>query len=93
MQQRILTTLLSTFRTRSSFLDFGNWLTSVMVVSGFALPVTLAHSGVIHSMASIMAMVGGGLVYGTSESSTPSVHPGMQHDPDVLPPFSHWTQF
>lgn len=51
----------------SSFLDFGNWLTSTMVVSGFALPVTLAHAGVIHSMACIMAMVGGGLVYGTSE--------------------------
>ncbi|CAO1624063.1 unnamed protein product [Jaminaea pallidilutea] len=49
----------------SSFLDFGNWMTSVMVVSGFALPVSLAHAGVIHSMAAIMAMVGGGLVYGT----------------------------
>lgn len=42
-------------------------MTSVMVVSGFALPVSLAHAGVIHSMAAIMAMVGGGLVYGTSE--------------------------
>lgn len=40
-----------------------------MVVSGFALPVTLAHSKVIHPMASVMAMIGGGLVYGTSEST------------------------
>lgn len=38
-----------------------------MVVSGFALPVALAHAGVIHSMACVMAMLGGGLVYGTSE--------------------------
>lgn len=34
---------------------------------GFALPITLAHTGVITEMAGIMSIAGGALVYGTSE--------------------------
>jgi hypothetical protein len=51
----------------SAFLDFGNWLTAATVVSGFALPITLAHAGIIREMACIMSSAGGLLVYGTSE--------------------------
>jgi len=51
----------------SAYVDFGNWLTSGIVVMGFALPITLAHTGVITEMAGIMSIAGGALVYGTSE--------------------------
>lgn len=53
----------------SAYVDFGNWLTSGIVVMGFALPITLAHTGVIAEMAGIMSIAGGALVYGTSECS------------------------
>lgn len=52
----------------SAYLDLGNFLTGMMVVSGVAFPLALAHSGVIAPMACIMAVSGGALVYGTSES-------------------------
>jgi len=45
--------------------DLGRFLTSLIVVTGFALPIVLAHSGIIDSKASAMSIVGGGLVYGT----------------------------
>ncbi|KAJ8078799.1 Vacuolar protein sorting-associated protein 55 [Marasmius tenuissimus] len=45
--------------------DIGRFLTSVIVVTGFAFPVVLAHAGVIHTTACVMSIVGGGLVYGT----------------------------
>jgi hypothetical protein len=51
----------------SAYVDFGNWLTSGIVVMGFALPITLAHTGIIAEMAGIMSVAGGALVYGTSE--------------------------
>ncbi|KLO10670.1 vacuolar protein sorting 55 [Schizopora paradoxa] len=45
--------------------DFGRFLTSMTVVTGFAFPVILAHSEIIRPAACIMSIVGGGLVYGT----------------------------
>lgn len=51
----------------SGFVDFGNFLTGMMIVSGVALPLALAHSGVIAPAACIMSIAGGALVYGTSE--------------------------
>ncbi|KIY43414.1 vacuolar protein sorting 55 [Fistulina hepatica ATCC 64428] len=45
--------------------DLGRFITSIIVVTGFALPVVLAHSEVITTSAGIMSIVGGGLVYGT----------------------------
>ncbi|KDQ18439.1 hypothetical protein BOTBODRAFT_52460 [Botryobasidium botryosum FD-172 SS1] len=45
--------------------DFGRFLTSCVVITGFALPLVLAHAEVIHPTASAMSIVGGGLVYGT----------------------------
>lgn len=49
----------------SGAIDLGRFITSVVVVTGFALPIVLAHSGVIHGTACVMSIVGGGLVYGT----------------------------
>ncbi len=49
----------------SAFVDFGHFLTALMVVSGFAFPLTLAHAGVIAGTACVMSVTGGALVYGT----------------------------
>ncbi|KAG8746917.1 Vacuolar protein sorting-associated protein 55 [Ceratobasidium sp. 414] len=45
--------------------DTGRFLTSCIAISAFALPLVLAHAEVIKPTASAMAIVGGGLVYGT----------------------------
>ncbi|KAJ2001895.1 Vacuolar protein sorting-associated protein 55 [Coemansia thaxteri] len=49
----------------SSVADLGRFLTSVLIVSGFGLPVVLAHSGIITAAAMAMSVCGGVLVYGT----------------------------
>ncbi|KAJ3489075.1 hypothetical protein NLI96_g2385 [Meripilus lineatus] len=45
--------------------DLGRFITSIIVVTGFALPLVLAHSEVIAPTACGMSIVGGSLVYGT----------------------------
>ncbi|KIJ69382.1 hypothetical protein HYDPIDRAFT_179214 [Hydnomerulius pinastri MD-312] len=45
--------------------DLGRFITSTVVVTGFALPVVLTHSEVIRPGACVMSIIGGGLVYGT----------------------------
>ncbi|TFK42561.1 vacuolar protein sorting 55 superfamily protein [Crucibulum laeve] len=45
--------------------DLGRFITSMIVVTGFALPIVLAHSDVIDPKACAMSIAGGGLVYGT----------------------------
>ncbi|KZV62839.1 vacuolar protein sorting 55 [Peniophora sp. CONT] len=45
--------------------DLGRFITSIFVVTGFALPLVLAHAEVITPGASVMSIIGGGLVYGT----------------------------
>ncbi|KAG8954634.1 Vacuolar protein sorting-associated protein 55 [Tulasnella sp. 424] len=49
----------------SAAVDLGRFLTSIIVVTGFALPLVLAHAEVIRHTAALMSIVGGGLVYGT----------------------------
>lgn len=48
-----------------AFADLGDFFTAVMVVSGAALPLTLAHAGILAPAACGMAIAGGGLVYST----------------------------
>lgn len=45
--------------------DLGRFLTSIVVVTGFALPLVLAHSEIIRPAACAMSIIGGSLVYGT----------------------------
>jgi len=49
----------------SAPIDLGRFITSIFVVTGFALPIVLAHSRIIDPKACAMAIVGGGLVYAT----------------------------
>jgi hypothetical protein len=46
-------------------MDFGRFVTAIIVVTGFAFPLILAHADVIKTEACAMSIVGGGLVYGT----------------------------
>ncbi|KAJ3525169.1 hypothetical protein NMY22_g10685 [Coprinellus aureogranulatus] len=50
----------------SPAVDFGRFLTSLIVVTGFALPIVLSHSGVINGKACVMSIAGGG---GASQAS------------------------
>ncbi|KAI0079934.1 vacuolar protein sorting 55 protein [Panus rudis PR-1116 ss-1] len=45
--------------------DLGRFITASVVVTGFALPLVLAHSEIIRPAACGMSIVGGALVYGT----------------------------
>jgi hypothetical protein len=45
--------------------DLGRFITSTIVVTGFALPIVLAHSEIIRPSACVMSTIGGALVYGT----------------------------
>lgn len=42
--------------------DLGRFISSIIVVSGFALPVVLTHSEVIRPGACVMSIIGGGCV-------------------------------
>lgn len=50
--------------------DLGRFCTGFLVVMGIALPVVLAHSGLITIGAMAMAVTGGLLIYGTIISFT-----------------------
>ena len=50
----------SSYESSSPAVDFGRFLTSIVVVTGFALPIVLSHAGVITGQACIMSIAGGG---------------------------------
>lgn len=49
----------------SASVDFGHFLTGFLVLTGLALPITLAHVGEIGSAACVMSISGGLLIYGS----------------------------
>ncbi|TFK29958.1 vacuolar protein sorting 55 superfamily protein [Coprinopsis marcescibilis] len=55
----------SSYETSSGAVDFGRFITALIVVTGFALPIILTHSEIIDPRACAMSIAGGGLVYGT----------------------------
>ncbi|KAF8636649.1 hypothetical protein AX17_003456 [Amanita inopinata Kibby_2008] len=55
----------TSFEEGSGPIDVGRFITAMIVVTGFALPIVLAHSEIINSKACVMSIIGGGLVYGT----------------------------
>ena len=50
-------------------IDLGRFITAFIVVTGFSLPLVLAHSEIIKPGASIMSLIGGGCV--SSHSAAP----------------------
>jgi hypothetical protein len=50
-------------------IDLGRFITAFIVVTGFSLPLVLAHSEIIKPGASIMSLIGGGYV--SSYSAAP----------------------
>lgn len=52
----------------SAPVDIGRFITAFIVVTGFALPLVLAHSEIIKPGASVMSLIGGGYV-GCSKGS------------------------
>lgn len=49
--------------------DLGRFITAMVVVTGFALPLVLAHSGVIHPTACVMSIIGGAYVHSLCTSA------------------------
>ncbi|KAK1922196.1 vacuolar protein sorting 55 [Papiliotrema laurentii] len=49
----------------SAYVDFGRFLTGMLVTTGLSLPLLLAHAALIQPAACWMSIAGGGLVYGT----------------------------
>ncbi|KAK9762550.1 Vacuolar protein sorting-associated protein 55 [Basidiobolus ranarum] len=49
----------------AGFLDAGRFITAIFIVTGFGLPMVLAHAGVITMPAMLLSISGGILVYGT----------------------------
>ena len=43
-------------------IDLGRFITAFIVVTGFSLPLVLAHSEIIKPGASVMSLIGGGYV-------------------------------
>jgi hypothetical protein len=43
-------------------MDLGRFITAIIVVTGFAFPIVLAHSEIIRVGACVMSIVGGGYV-------------------------------
>jgi hypothetical protein len=50
-------------------IDLGRFITAFIVVTGFSLPLVLAHSEIIKPGASIMSLIGGGYVRSCSAAS------------------------
>ncbi|KAF9227912.1 vacuolar protein sorting 55 [Gyrodon lividus] len=55
----------SSYESSTGPVDLGRFITSTIVVTGFALPVVFTHSEVIRPGACVMSIIGGGLVYAT----------------------------
>ena len=51
-------------------IDLGRFITAFIVVTGFSLPLVLAHSEIIKPGASIMSLIGGGYVSSYSAAPT-----------------------
>lgn len=70
---------------RSAYIDFGNFLTGALVTTGIAVPVLLAHTGIITIAAAGMSLAGGLLIYGTSAYSAHYAANPSDHLRGLLP--------
>ncbi|WFD30051.1 Vacuolar protein sorting-associated protein 55 [Malassezia sp. CBS 17886] len=63
----------------AAYIDFGHFLTGALLMTGVALPLLLAHTGLVASTAAFMALSGGALIYGTMVA-----YATFFHTPDEL---------
>ncbi|KAL4401127.1 Vacuolar protein sorting-associated protein 55 [Malassezia pachydermatis] len=49
----------------NAYLDFGYFLTGLLLMTGVALPLMLAHTSIITGTAALLSLGGGVLIYGT----------------------------
>ncbi|SHO77552.1 Similar to S.cerevisiae protein VPS55 (Late endosomal protein involved in late endosome to vacuole transport) [Malassezia sympodialis ATCC 42132] len=63
----------------SAYLDMGHFLTGVLLMTGAALPLLLAHTGIITTTAAVLSLSGGLIVYGTIMT-----YAAFFHTPDDL---------
>lgn len=54
----------------SFFVDFSKFFTGFLIVSGIAIPILLAHSGVIQTGALVMSVIGGLIIHSVLISYT-----------------------
>ena len=64
-------------------IDLGRFITAFIVVTGFTLPLVLAHSEIIKPGASIMSLIGGGYVRSCSAASVLRVCLTTRHLPNA----------
>lgn len=57
--------------------DLGRFITAMIVTSGFALPIVLAHAEVIRNAACVMSILGGGYVGHPAVHSTGLLYPAL----------------
>ena len=65
----------------------GHFLTGVLLMTGAALPLLLAHTGIITTTAAVLSLSGGLIVYGTSTPrtlTTVMTDAAFFHTPDDL---------
>ncbi|WFD40022.1 Vacuolar protein sorting-associated protein 55 [Malassezia japonica] len=63
----------------NAYIDFGNFLTGMLLMTGVALPIMLAHTDIIAPAAAGLSLAGGTLVYGTMV-----VYAAFFHTPDDI---------
>lgn len=60
----------------SAIQDFSRFFTSIILVTGAAIPIVLAHAGILAMTSSIMSVTGGTLIYTTIVAFGSSFHSG-----------------
>lgn len=63
----------TSFEDGAGSVDIGRFITAIIVVTGFAFPIVLAHSEIINTKACVMSIVGGGCVFSFIQYLEPKI--------------------
>lgn len=67
----------TSFEDGAGPVDIGRFITAIIVVTGFAFPIVLAHSEIINTKACVMSIVGGGCVLSHLEPKPVFIFPRL----------------